>query len=154
MPKKRRSSHYKEYEASHINNSRFLVKEAKAVVRRLGPPYQGNKRGRPLKLDPGKAAVLVIVMAAQNRTFREAEDLSLHLHSEGVDHVTIWRYFTRIKPGYVKRALQLLFNLVYISQREAVFILDSTGDRLRKERRRLEASSSLPATTRGGACWR
>ena len=80
------------------------------MVKKLGPPYQRNKRGRPLKLDPGKAAVLVIVMAAQGRTLRQAEDLSLHLHGEGIDHVTIWRYFTRITPGYVQHGLQLLFH--------------------------------------------
>ena len=127
MKRKRRPSYYRLYEAAHINNSRFLIREARTVVKKLGPPYQRNKRGRPLKLDPEKAAVLVIVMAAQGRTFRQAEDLGHLLHSEGVDHVTIWRYFTRITTDYVQHAVQLLFNLLGILQREALLILDSTG---------------------------
>jgi|GEM_PF-4639703 len=57
MPK--RQSYYREYEASHINSSRFIARAAKQVVKRLGAPFKRNVRGRPLKLEPEKAAVVV-----------------------------------------------------------------------------------------------
>jgi hypothetical protein len=63
MPK--RPGYYKEYEAAHINSHRFLARAAWKVVKKLGQPYREKKRGRPLKLDPGAAAVLVITLAAQ-----------------------------------------------------------------------------------------
>jgi transposase len=125
MPK--RQSYYREYEASHINSSRFIARAAKQVVKRLGAPFEKSKRGRPLKLEPEKAAVVVITQAAQNKTFRSAEGLAPEIYKHSIDHVTLWRYFSRIGLSYIRRAVPLLFNLIYVTINDAIFMLDSTG---------------------------
>jgi hypothetical protein len=104
-----------------------LAKAAEEVVERLGQPYRQKKRGRPLKLNPGAAAVLVITLAAQGYTFREAEDLTPEIAGGEADHVTIWRYFTRIGRGYIERAIRLLFELIRRNIEDTIFMLDSTG---------------------------
>jgi hypothetical protein len=126
MPKT--PSYYKEYEASHINSNRFLAKAARHVIKRLGPPFSKSKRGRPLKLEPEMAAILIITQATQGETFRQAEDLASQICGKDIDHVTIWRYFSRIGLEYIERAVSLLFSLIYVNlARDAIFMLDSTG---------------------------
>lgn len=121
-------SYYKIYEAAHINNLWFIFKVAWQIVKRLGAPYRRKRRGRPLKLEPMQAAVILIVQVAQHRTFRASEELAPALFQRSVDHVTLWRYFHRLNGGYLRKAISLLFSLVYLHVRESVmFMLDSTG---------------------------
>ncbi len=124
----KRPSYYKIYESAHINNLWFIAKAAWQIVKKLGAPYRRKRRGRPPKLEPMQAAVLLIVQAAQHRTFRASEELAPTLFKCSVDHVTIWRYFHKLSAGYLRRAISLLFSLVYLHVRESVmFVLDSTG---------------------------
>jgi len=123
---KRKPGYYKNYERAGINTNRFLAKVARRVVRRLGPPFKAHHRGRKLKLNPGQAGVVVIVQAAQNKTFRSAENLAEQLYKH-VDHVTIWRYFRRASLDWIKQAVSLLYNMIYIRLKRAeTFMLDST----------------------------
>jgi len=87
----------------------FLPRRLK-VVRRLGPPFKACHRARKLKLDPGRAGIVVIVQAAQNRTFRSAENVAEQLYKR-VDHVTPWRYFHRVSLDWIKQAVSLLYNM-------------------------------------------
>ncbi len=114
----RRAGYYKNYERAGINTNRFLAKTARKVVKRLGPPFKPELRGRPFKLEPEKAGVIIIVQAAQNKTFRSAENLADQLY-KWVDHVTIWRYFQRVKAAWVKHAVQLLYNMIHIQLKQA-----------------------------------
>ncbi|MFQ5800323.1 MAG: transposase [Candidatus Hydrothermarchaeales archaeon] len=122
----RKAGYYKNYERAGINTNRFLARAARRVVRRLGPPFKAYKRGRKLSLEPEKAGVVVIVQAAQNKTFRSAEDVAAQLYKR-VDHVTIWRYFRRIRTGWVKHAVSLLYNMIHIQLKKTrIYMLDST----------------------------
>lgn len=110
------------------NNLWFIARAAWQIVRKLGAPYKQKRRGRPPKLEPMQAAVLLIVHSAQHKTFRESEELPPALFQRSVDHVTIWRYFHRMNASYLRKAVSLLFSLVYVSVRKSVmFMLDSTG---------------------------
>ncbi|RMF90337.1 MAG: hypothetical protein D6733_04150 [Methanobacteriota archaeon] len=123
---KRKPGYYKNYERAGINTNRFLARVARRVVRRLGPPFKACHRGRKLKLSPGQAGVVVVVQAAQNKTFRSAEDVAEQLYKR-VDHVTIWRYFHRVSSGWIKQAVSLLYNMIHIRLKRAeTFMLDST----------------------------
>jgi hypothetical protein len=114
-----------------------LARVAEEIVKKLGQPFCQNKKGRALKPDSGAAAVLVITLAAQGCTFREAEDLTPMIVGGEVDHVPIWRYFTRIGREYIESAMRMLFELTHRS-RNVVFTLDSTSIRCDRSEDRLK----------------
>ena len=134
-------NYWKAYHASKIHDKREVFKLCSRVARKLGPPWQVSKRGRPPTFHPTEHAAVCIYRKCSCPTFRDAEGDTGLLLSTRIDHVTIWWAFQRIPVIYFERALELLYELTTELFRCEIFVTDSTGvetDRYRKRRKGLK----------------
>jgi len=81
-------------------------------VRKLGPPWQVAKRGRPPEHQPEEYAEIAIYRKHFNMSLRVAEGDTPFVLCKRVDHSDIWWALQRIPLGYLNRAIELLFELI------------------------------------------
>ena len=81
-------------------------------MRKLGPPWQVAKRGRPPEHQPEEYAKIAIYRKHFCMALRVAERGTQLILGKRVDHSDIWWGLQRIPPGYLDRAIELLFDLI------------------------------------------
>jgi hypothetical protein len=107
-------------------------------VKKLGPPWQVAKRGRPPEHQPEEYAAVAIYRKHFHMALRVAEGDTPFVLGKRLDHSDIWWGLQRICVLYVERCIQLLFELTAELFPPDIFIPDATGvktDRYRKRRR-------------------
>jgi len=123
-------------------------------VRKLGPPWQVAKRGRPPEHQPEEYAGIAIYRKHFCMTLRVAEGDTPFVLGKRVDHSDIWWSLQRIPLGYLDRAIELLFELTIEFFPPDIFIPDATGvqtDRYRRSKRsKLGPKDKPPPKWRGG----
>jgi len=134
----RSAGYWKSYHASKTNEKRQVFRLCRRVVRKLGPPWQVAKRGRPPDHQPGEYAAIVIYRKHFHMVLRVVEGDTPLILGKRVDHSDIWWSLQRIPAGYVDRAIKLLFEFVVELFPPDLFISDATGiktDRYVKRKR-------------------
>jgi len=113
----------------------LTLKEAKKYVRKLPPPWQRHKRGRPPEHDARTVAVLCLMMVAHNFTYdaMAAEMRSPHLKNMlGVEKLpsrsTLQVGMQKLEQKYVRRFNKCLVRRFL--RKKMTIIVDSTGIRL------------------------
>ena len=130
--------YWKSYHASKANEKRQVFRLCRRVVRKLGPPWQVAKRGRPPEHLPEEYATVAIYRKHFRMVLRVTEGDTPFILGKRMDHSTIWWGLQRIPVEYVDRAVQLLFELIVELFPPDIFIPDATGvktDRYRKRKR-------------------
>jgi hypothetical protein len=148
MERRNRNPHYwKVYHSSGISDPYRIIKLAHQIIESLGAPWHISRRGRPPEISPGLHAAICIFMLYINSTYRDMEGLCEPFFSRHVDHSTIGWAMQRIPPGFLTKALKLLYEKTDGLCGDGVFITDSTGmetdryedvNRVMKETRRRE----------------
>lgn len=148
----RSKCYWKTYHASKTNGKQHVFKCCKRVVKKLGPPWQVAKRGRPPEHQPEDYAAVVIYRKHFSMVLRVTEGDTPFVLGRRMDHSTIWWGLQRLPVGYVDRAIELLFELIVKLFPPDLFIPDSTGvktDRYTKRKRpRLKAKGKPPPNGR------
>ncbi len=127
--RKRPRWYYKRRERAKVDNEKKLAKFAEKTVRILGKPYENNKLGRKPELSPYQATILILVMVALDKTFREAANTAYILFGKEVSYVSIWRYYRKLPEEYLHRAVKVLFKILTERSPHVLLflIMDSTG---------------------------
>ena len=150
----RSPGYWKSYHASNANEKRRVFNLCRRVVRKLGPPWQVAKRGRPPEHQPEEYAGIAIYRKHFCMTLRVAEGDTPFVLGKRVDHSDIWWSLQRIPLGYLDRAIELLFELTIEFFPPDIFIPDATGvqtDRYRRSKRpKLGPKDKPPPKWRGG----
>jgi hypothetical protein len=111
MPK--RPGYYREYEAAHIKWPPVFGQGCGGGGREAGPALSAEEEGETTEAGPRCSRRPSNNPGSPGLTPSEgAEDLTPEIAGGEADHVTIWRYFTRIGRGYIERAIRLLFELI------------------------------------------
>ena len=149
----RSPGYWKSYHASNANEKRQVFNLCRRVVRKLGPPWQVVKRGRPPEHQPEEYAEIAIYRKHFCMTLRVAEGDTPFVLGKRVDHSNIWWALQRIPLGYLDRAIELLFELIVELFPPNIFIADATGvqtDRYGKRKRpKLRPKDKPPPKWRG-----
>ncbi len=150
----RSPGYWKSYHASKANEKWQVFKLCKRVVKKLGPPWQVSKRGRPPEHQPEEYAAVVIYRKHFRTTLRVAEGDTPFTLGKRLDHSDIWWALQRISVRYVESSIQLLFELIIELFPPDFFIPDATGfqtDRYMKSRRpKLRPEDKPPPKWRRG----
>ena len=149
----RSKCYWKSYHASKANEKRQVFKQCRRVARKLGPPWQVAKRGRPPEHQPEEYGAVAIYRKHFSMVLRSTEGDTQLLLSKRMDHSTIWWGLQRIPPGYLERGIEILFELIAGIFPLDLFISDSTGittDRYVKSKRtKLRSEGKPPPKGRG-----
>ena len=144
----RSSGYWKSYHASKANEKRQVFKQCRRVVRKLGPPWQVAKRGRPPEHQPEEYAAIAIHRKHFHMALRAAEGDTPFILGNRVDHSNIWWGLQRISTDYLDRAIELLFDLISELFSPDLFISDATGvctDRyVKRKRPKLQPNDKPP----------
>lgn len=134
----RSSGYWKSYHASKANEKGQVFKLCKRVVKKLGPPWQVSKRGRPPDHLPDEYAAVAIYQKHFRMVLRVTEGDTSFVLGKRMDHSVVWWGLQRIPAGYLDQAIELLFGLTVELFPSDIFIPDATGvrtDRYRKRKR-------------------
>jgi len=123
----RSSGYWKSYHASKANEKGQVFKLCKRVVKKLGPPWQVTRRGRPPEHRPEEYAAVVIYRKHFRMTLRVAEGDTPFTLGKRLDHSDIWWALQRISVRYVQSSIRLLFELIIGISPPDFFIPDATG---------------------------
>jgi len=150
----RSQGYWKSYHASKANEKGQVFKLCKRVVKKLGPPWQVAKRGRPPEHQPEEYAATAIYRKHFHMALRVAEGDTPFVLGKRLDHSDIWWALQRISVRYVESSIQLLFELIVELSPPDFFIPDATGvqtDRYVKRRRpELRPKDKPPPNRRKG----
>ncbi|MFQ5800447.1 MAG: transposase [Candidatus Hydrothermarchaeales archaeon] len=128
MAKRNRNPHYwKIYHSSGISDPIRIINLVKGIVRKLGPPWQVSKRGRPPEIAPQLHASICITLACFGATLREMEGLTEPFFKRRVDHSTIDWAMQKLPPDFILQAIKALHEKIDRQCGKGVFIADSTG---------------------------
>lgn len=144
----RSTGYWRSYHASKANEKRQVYRLCRRVVRKLGPPWQVAKRGRPPDHKPEEYAQIAVYRKHFCMALRVAEGDTPLVLGKRLDHSNIWWALQRISTDYLDRAIELLFGLISELFLPDIFISDATGvrtDRYVKRRgRRLRPMDKPP----------
>jgi len=150
----RSSGYWKSYHASKANEKQQVFRLCRRVVRKLGPPWQVAKRGRPPEHLPEEYAATAIYRKHFHMALRVAEGDTPFVLGKRLDHSDIWWGLQRIFVRYLDRAIELLFELIIELFPTNFFIPDASGvqtDRYRKRKRpRLRPKDKPPPNRQKG----
>lgn len=136
MGKPRRRANPKVVTRVNKDLARLTAKQAKKFVRKLPPPWEENKRGRPQTYDGRTVFVLCLMMASLDLTYEGMESEMRKGYLKEIlevkylpGHSTLNRGMLRLNQKYIRKFNKLLVRKFV--NKGMVVAVDSTGIRLK-----------------------
>ena len=129
--------------SSKLDDVEQIFKIAEKLVRRLPPPWQRSKRGRPPKFSARRHAAICATREYFDYTLREVEGQAPFFMGKPIDHSTVGKVFKRLRVNYIKLLFLLLRRELIRLARCEFYAADSTGISTPRLRRRRKAFKTL-----------
>lgn len=113
--------------SAKLEDVKAVYKTAYVLVKRLPPPWERSKRGRPPKFSAHEHVAICITMICLDLTYREVEGLAPFFMDKTIDHSTPGKAFKRIGIRYVRLLFGLLRKRLKCTVQFDFYFPDATG---------------------------